>query len=139
MEAIDKQAVFVVFKDYIKAEDDAYKQVMKARADAVKALRKLGVTTYEQAWPLAVEYAGHTKKCPLVEGRGKAQGTMVLKNGHANYQNARKFAQRVCGAFKKPESTSKPSERKEVDVVAALLEQYKALTPAQKRAFKAAI
>ena len=136
MKTIDKQAVFAVFKTYITAEDDAYKQVMQARANAVKALHKLGVTTYEQAKLLAVEFAGQAKKCPMVEGRGKAQGTMVLNREHPNYENAKKFAQRICGAFNKPEPTS---ERKEVDVVAALLKRYESLTPAQKRAFKASI
>lgn len=136
MKAIDKQAVFAVFKSYVTAEDNAYKQVMQARVNAVKALHKLGVTTYEQAKPLAVEFAGIAKKCPVVEGRGKAQGTMVLDREHANYENAKKFAQRVCNAFNKPEPTS---QRAEVDVVAALLKKFEALTPAQKRAFKAAI
>lgn len=136
MKAIDKKAVFAVFKAYVTAEDDAYKQVMQARVNAVKALHKLGVTTYEQAKPLAVEFAGIAKKCPLVEGRGKAQGTMVLNREHANYENAKKFAQRVCNAFNKPEPTS---ERKEVDAVAALLKRYESLTPAQKRAFKSQI
>ena len=136
MKAINKQAVFTVFKTYITAEDAAYKYVMQARANAVKALHKLGVTTYEQAKPLAVEFAGQAKRCPMVEGRGKAQGTMVLDREHANYENAKKFAQRICGAFNKPEPTS---ERREVDVVATLLKRYESLTPAQKRAFKASI
>jgi len=137
MKAINKQAVFMVFKAYITAEDDAYKQVMQARANAVKALHKLGVTTYEQAKPLAVEFAGQAKKCPMVEGaRQGSRHYGCVNREHANYENAKKFAQRICGAFNKPEPTS---ERKEVDVVAALLKRYESLTPAQKRAFKASI
>lgn len=125
----NKQAIFGIFDTYAAS-------VQQARKVMVDDLRKAGVTTYEQARPLAMEWASKKTRCPLVEGRGKAQGTMVLDRTHEAYESARKTVQRVCEAFTQPE---KPSERKEVDVVAALLKRYEALTPAQKRAFKAAI
>jgi len=126
---MNKTIIFGIFDTYAAS-------VQHARKVMVDALRKAGVTTYEQARPLAMEWAAKKTGCSLVEGRGKAQGTMVLDRTHDGYESARKTVQRVCEAFTKPEA---PSERKEVDVVAALLKRYESLTPAQKRAFKASI
>lgn len=139
----DKQAIFSAFRLFIKTEDEAIKQVqdaakrvLKAREKLVESLKKAGVTTLEEARPFMVEFAAMAKRCALVEGRGKGAGRMVFDKEHANYETARKFAQRLGKQFNGPESAS---ERKEVDAVASLLKKFEALTPAQKRAFKSQI
>ena len=128
---MNKTIIFKLFEAYAKS-------LQKARVDLVKGLRANGITTVEQARPLVLEWASIKTGCPLVEGRGKAAGRMVLDSTHEAYDNAKQTVYRTCEAFK-PKNKAEPSERKEVDAVAALIKKFEALTPAQKRAFKAAI
>lgn len=139
----NKQAIFSAFQVFIKTEDEAIKQVeeaakkvLEARAKLVESLKKAGVTTLEEARPFMVEFAAMAKRCALVEGRGKGAGRLVFDSEHANYENARKYAQRLGKAFDLKKKNAKPSERKEVDPVTEFVEKFEALTRAQQHKVK---
>ena len=115
-----------------------------ARVTLVKALGEAGITTLEEARPVAMQWVSARTKCPMVSGAGKGTGRMVLKRGHANYEKAKKSLQRVMDAFapKKPKAskakTGKPIALK-ADAVKDLVARYKALSRDEKSRFLAEI
>jgi hypothetical protein len=135
--AINTTAAYAAFDKFAGAMDGA-------RGTLVKALGKAGITTLEEARPVAMQWVSARTKCPMVSGSGKGTGRMVLKRGHPKYEAARKSLQRVMEAFapKKPKEskakTGTPTANK-ADAVKDLLARYEALSRAEKARFLAEI
>ena len=124
---------------------DKYAGAMdSARGALVKALGKAGITTLEEARPVAMQWVSARTKCRIVSGSGKATGRMVLDATHPKYEAAKKSLQRVMEAFapKAPKASKaksgKPTANK-TDAVKVLLTRYQALSRAEKARFLAAI
>lgn len=101
-----------------------------SRSVLCAALIKAGVVTREDAMPVVTTWAAQRTGCPLVDGKGKAKGTMVLDSTHATYEAAKKARYRVMEAFCPAEKPAvKPADKKEA----------KPLTRAEIVALKAAI
>lgn len=106
----------------------------EARITLVADLKAAGVTTLEEARPWAIKWAcAKTGAAFNVSEKGK----VMLDSKHAQYEKAKTTVRDIMLAFegkKRPGGSSGSA-----DPVAALLKKYAELTPAQKRAFKAAI
>ena len=109
-----------------------------ARVTLVKALGKAGITTLEDARPVAMQWVSARTKCRIVSGAGKATGRMVLDATHPKYEAAKKSLQRVMDAFAPKAKTGTPTAHK-ADAVKVLLTRYQALSRAEKARFLAAI
>ena len=87
-------------------------------AEGIETLRAqyLGKSSDQIRSAILPEVASHKKyRVPLVEGKGKAQGTMVLDSTHANYEACKKALQRltrdIAGEVSaKREDTFKPTK-----------------------------
>lgn len=124
---MNQQTIFAAFNTYAAA-------VNGARITLVADLKAAGVTTLEEARPWAIKWAcAKTGATFNVSEAGK----VMLDSKHAKYEKAKTTVRDVMLAFegKKRQGGSSGSQ----DPVAALLKRYAELTPAQKRAFKAAI
>lgn len=129
--SINTTAAFVALDKFAGTMDGA-------RVTLVKALGKAGITTLEEARPVAMQWVAARTKCPMVSGSGKATGRMVLNKNHANYEAAKKSLQRVMEAFAPKVKTGKPTANK-ADAVKVLLTRYQALSRVEKARFLAAI
>lgn len=102
---INTASVFAAFDRYAAALNNS-------RATLCAALKAEGLTTREAVQPYAIEWAAKRSGCPLVEGKRKAAGRVVLDRTHHAYEAARKAAQRLMDAFEAPErkvSAHKPA------------------------------
>ena len=70
-----------------------------SRSVLCRQLIEAGVVTREDAMPVVTAWAAQRTGCPLVDGKGKAKGTMVLDSTHATYEAAKKARYRVMEAF----------------------------------------
>lgn len=95
---INTASVFAAFDRYAAAIDNS-------RATLCAALKAEGLTTREAVQPYAIEWAAKKNGCPLVEGKRKAAGRVVLDRTHPAYEAARKSAQRLMDAFEAPVRT----------------------------------
>lgn len=95
---INTASVFAAFDRYGKALDTSRKELCAA-------LKAAGLMTREAVQPYALQWAAERNGCPLVEGKRKASGRVVLDRTHHAYEAARKTAQRVMDAFEAPERT----------------------------------
>ena len=129
--SINTTAAFIALDKFAGTMDGA-------RVTLVKALGKAGITTLEDARPVAMQWVSARTKCPIVSGSGKATGRMLLNKNHANYEAAKKSLQRVMEAFAPKAKTGKPTANK-ADAVKVLLTRYQALSRAEKARFLAAI
>ena len=103
-----------------------------SRTTLCRQLIEAGITTREDAMPVVTAWAAQRTGCPLVDGKGKAKGTMVLDSTHATYEAAKKARYRVMEAFcpaERKEPAGKPADKKEA----------RPLTRAEIVALKAAI
>jgi hypothetical protein len=71
---INTTAAFVALDKFAGTMDGA-------RVTLVKALGKAGITTLEEARPVAMQWVSARTKCPMVSGSGKGTGRMVLNKG----------------------------------------------------------
>ena len=106
---VNTTAVFAALDTYAASQD-------QARVSLVAAFKAAGIKTYEQAMPLVTEWAATRTKCPLIEGKGKGKGTMVLDREAPTYEAAKKARYRALEAFKPPVD-SKPAHKAEPVVV----------------------
>lgn len=106
----------------------------EARITLVSDLKAAGVTTLEDARQWGIRWVCAKTGAAFNESKG---GKLMLDSKHAKYEKAKTALRDLLLAFegKKREGGSSGS----ADPVAALLKKYAELTPAQKRAFKAAI
>ena len=109
-----------------------------ARVALVKALGKAGITTLEDARPVAMQWVSARTKCRIVSGAGKATGRMVLDATHPKYEAAKKSLQRVMDAFA-PKAKSGTSTANKSDPIKLLVTRYQALTKAEQKRFLASI
>lgn len=101
---INTAAVFTAFDTFASAIDTS-------RAKLCKTLKAQGLTTREDVQPYALRWAGLRSGCPLVEGKRKAAGRVVLDRAHVKYEAAKSAARRVMEAFEAPiveRNTHKP-------------------------------
>mgnify|MGYP003633655789 CR=1 FL=1 len=118
---------------------DKYAGAMdSARGALVKALGKAGITTLEEARPVAMQWVSARTKCRIVSGSGKATGRMVLDATHPKYEAAKKSLQRVMDAFA-PKAKSGTSTANKSDPIKLLVTRYQALTKAEQKRFLASI
>ena len=83
--------------------------------------------------PLVANYRKY--RVPLVDGAGKAEGTLVLDSEHPNYESCRKALSRLVG-----DVTGTGSAKTEApDIVAQALRLIGKMTAAQKRKVRAAL
>lgn len=129
--AINTTAAYVALDKFAKAQDTS-------RATLVKELGKAGITTLEDARPIAMQWVSARTKCPIVSGSGKATGRKVLDAKHRNYEAAKKALQRVMEAFAPKAKSGKPTANK-ADPIKLLVTRYQALTKAEQRRFLASI
>jgi hypothetical protein len=106
---VNTTAVFAALDTYAASCDSA-------RVTLVAAFKAAGIKTYEAAMPLVTEWAATRTKCPLIEGKGKGKGTMVLDREAPTYEAAKKARYRALEAFKAPEQV-KPAHKAEPLVV----------------------
>ena len=92
---INTASVFAAFDRYAASVDNS-------RAALCAALKAEGLTTREAVQPHAIAWAAQRNGCPLVEGKRKAAGRVVLDRTHAKYEAAKKTAQRIMDAFAAP-------------------------------------
>jgi hypothetical protein len=92
---VNTTAVFAALDTYAASQDSA-------RVTLVAAFKAAGIKTYEAAMPLVTEWAAARTKCPLIEGKGKGKGTMVLDRDAPTYEAAKKARYRALEAFKPP-------------------------------------
>lgn len=129
--SINTQAAFVAFDKFARAQD-------ASRETLVRELRAAGITTLEEARPIAMQWVGAKCKCPIVSGSGKATGRKVLDASHRNYEAAKKSLQRVMNVFEPKAKSGKPTAQK-ADAVERLVNAYAKLTKAEQRRFLASI
>ena len=91
--AINTNNVFTALDTYAASIDSA-------RVTLVAAFKAEGIKTYEEAMPLVTAWASARTGCPLVEGKGKGTGTMVLDREHPSYEAGKKARYRALEAFK---------------------------------------
>ena len=110
---------------------DQFAHVTATAGDAlVAALKKAGILTYEDAYPVVTAWAGERAGCPLVEGQRKAKGQMVLDSTSPAYEGAKTARRRVMDCFVPPERRAERGEAKK---------EAQPLTKAEIAALKAAI
>jgi hypothetical protein len=64
-----------------------------------QAFVSLGIGTVEDAEPIVTSWAAQRHNCPLVEGRGKAKGRMVLDSSAPSYEAAKTTRRRAMDAL----------------------------------------
>ena len=143
--SINNQA-FVVLNRFADAVNEGVKQLRQGLIDA-------GIATVEDAEPVVVEWAAQRYACPLVDGKGKAQGRKVLDKHAETYEAARKAKQRVMEALrgdntKSPKTEGQHAEETEVEIpeellaaarkLAALAQQYEGARKLASRALATA-
>ena len=124
--SINNQAVFAAFDQYLADEEKFKEQMNGATRILRESLIKLGVSTAEDAEPLVTAWAANKHGCPLIEGKGKAKGRMVLDSDAPTYEAARKAKQRMMKALtgdadkaKSPKSETDAAEAAEEFAVPA--------------------
>ncbi len=117
---LNKQAIFAVFND---ADDSS--------VNFASRLLALGIGDRATAAPLAMEWAAQKYRAKIVQGQ---RGAMLPRDSAAS-----QAYKRVLAACFPKADMPKTAKRGKTDPVEALLAKFKALTPAQKRAFRAAI
>ena len=129
--SVNTTAAYVALDKFAGAMDGA-------RVALVKALGKAGITTLEEARPVAMEWVSARTKCRIVSGAGKATGRMVLDATHPKYEAAKKSLQRVMEAFA-PKAKSGKATANKSDPIKLLVIRYQALTKAEQKRFLASI
>jgi len=129
--SVNTTAAYVALDKFAGAMDGA-------RVALVKALGKAGITTLEEARPVAMEWVSARTKCRIVSGAGKAKGRMVLDATHPKYEAAKKSLQRVLEAFSPKPKSGKATANKS-DPIKLLVIRYQALTKAEQKRFLASI
>ena len=117
---MNKQSIFAVFND-----------ADKSSASFAERLIALGVADRATARPLAMEWAAQKYGAKIEQGQ---RGDKLPRDSAA--EKAMNRVLQVC--FPSADMPSRSGAGK-TDPVEALLKKFAALTPAQKRAFKAAI
>jgi hypothetical protein len=117
---------------------DAVKRGQQARADyeaEIAKLRPMLPKQREAGRAMLLECIGRKYEVAVVDGQGKAAGTMVLDSEAEGYEAAKTALRRMVDDIygKNPSGSSK------ADPVEKLLSAYAELTAAQKRKFKASI
>ena len=131
--SVNTTAAYVALDKFAGAMDGA-------RVALVKALGKAGITTLEEARPVAMEWVSARTKCRIVSGAGKAKGRMVLDATHPKYEAAKKSLQRVLEAFApKAKSGKATATANKSDPIKLLVIRYQALTKAEQKRFLASI
>jgi hypothetical protein len=110
--AINTTNVFAALDTYAACIDTA-------RTTLVAAFKAEGIKTYEEAMPVVTAWASARTGCPLIEGRGKAVGTMVLDREAPTYEAAKKARYRALEAFKAPEQVKPAHKAEKVSVTRA--------------------
>jgi len=134
--SVNTTAAYVALDKFAGAMDGA-------RVALVKALGKAGITTLEEARPVAMQWVSARTKCRIVSGAGKATGRMVLDATHPKYEAAKKSLQRVMEAFapkaKSGKATASKATANKSDPIKLLVIRYQALTKAEQKRFLASI
>jgi hypothetical protein len=120
---INNAAVFTALDAYAASQD-------QARVSLVAAFKVAGIKTYEAALPVVTAWAATRTKCPLIEGKGKGKGTMVLDREAPTYEAAKKARYRALEAFKPPVKAKPPVHKKEPVAVAISRAQRAAIRSA---------
>lgn len=121
MNATNKAAIFAVFTD-----------ADKSSASFAERLMALGVADRATARPLAMEWAAKKYGATIEQGQ---RGDKLPRDSAA--EKAMNRVLQVC--FPGADMPAKATARNQTDPVQKLLKAYAALTPAQKRSFKAAL
>ena len=93
-------AIASAFTAFVKADDKAKTALATAKTALVTALAAHGITTREEAYPLATAWAAKAYNAgELIDGERKAKGTKVLDSTNANYEAARGGRTQVLKVF----------------------------------------
>lgn len=115
---VNKQA-FAVLNTFAATLNEGVKRL---RTDLIA----LGITTVEDAEPTVTAWAAERHACPLVDGKGKAKGRMVLDSSAASYEAAKTSRRRVMEALKgdadaQKSPKSEADQAEEIEIPAEIL------------------
>lgn len=114
----------------------AFDKFANSRAALIAELQKAGINTVEEARPLVVEWVSGKTGCAY---KVKGTGAVVLDSSDRRYEGAKTAVRDMMLMIQGTTRRKASPQRDKTDPVADLLAKYNDLTPAQKRAFRAAI
>lgn len=103
---------------------NAIAQYVNASNDATRTLREslvlAGFATLEACEPVITEWVATHYGVPLIEGKGKGSGRLVLDRASPAFERAKRARSRLIEALRgdADEETSNKAEREEIDVPA---------------------
>lgn len=132
----NKVQAFSAISAYVNASNDATKALREAMVLA-------GFATLEEAEPIVTEWVATHYSCPLIEGRGKGSGRLVLDRSSPAFERAKRARSRLIEALRgdADDVTSEKAEREELDVpehIAALAAKLVAACAEYEKAKKLA-
>lgn len=137
------QKAFAVLNTFAATVNEGVKRL---RTDLIA----LGIDSVEVAEPIVTAWASQRHNCPLVDGKGKAKGRMVLDSSAPSYEAAKTSRRRVMEALKGDTDVSPRTEgaAEEYEIpeellaaakkLAALAQQYEGSRKWASRALAAA-
>lgn len=124
-------------QSHVNSALDAVKRGQQARADymaEINKLRPMLPKSREKGRVMLLPCIGRKYDVPVVEGEGKAAGSMVLDSDAAGYEAAKTALRRMVDDI-----YGKVSGSNSTDIVAQALKLVEQMTAAQKRKFVAAL
>lgn len=108
---MSKQQAFSAISAYVNASNDATRTLREGMVLA-------GFDSLESAEPVVTEWVATHYSCPLVEGKGKGAGRLVLDRQHPAFERAKRARSRLIEALRgdADEETSNKTEREALDV-----------------------
>lgn len=133
---MSKQQAFAVISTYVRSANDATKSLREGMVLA-------GFDSLESAEPVVTEWVATHYSCPLVEGKGKGAGRLVLDRSSPAFERAKRARSRLIEALRGDADSeeSKKAEREELDVpehIAALAAKLVAACAEYEKAKKLA-
>lgn len=122
---MNTQQAFNVIATYVAAANNAVKQFREGMVLA-------GFTTLEDAEPIITAWVAQHYSCPLIDGKGKATGRLVLDRAAPSFERAKRARTRLIDDLRgdADEVTSEKEEKEEMDVPADIAALAAALVAA---------
>ncbi len=113
---VNNTAIFAAFNQFAATVNGATRILRESLIAA-------GISAVEDAEPHATAWAAQRHGCPLVDGKGKAKGRMVLDSSAPTYEAAKTSRRRVMEALSGAADAAKSArvEAEEIEIPAEIL------------------